>query len=101
MRLVLCFSSRRGLGRAIEIVVFLLHCLLLFLPEGRRLPFLKVPGNQPVARVLEGALDEAGAGDDVAVLLALDVVVGVLEEVQQLAALESKADCLSAPAQQG
>lgn len=65
---------------------------VVVVPEARGLALLKVPGDQVVAGSLELGLDEAGACDDVAVLVALDVVVGVLEDVQQLAALEAKAD---------
>jgi hypothetical protein len=42
--------------------------------------------------VLELLLDEAGAGYNVAVLVALDVVGWVLEDVEQLPSFESEAD---------
>lgn len=54
---------------------------------------LEVPGDQRVAGGLEGGLNEARAGDDVAVLLALDVVVGIAEEVEQLAPLQAESQC--------
>lgn len=85
-----------GLRRPVEVVILLLHCSLR--PEGRGLALLEVPGDQAVARALEGVLDEAGAGDDVAVLLALDVVGGILEEVEELPSLEPKAERVATPA---
>lgn len=42
--------------------------------------------------MLEGRLDEAGARDYVAVLVALDVVVGVAEDVEKFTAFQSQAE---------
>ena len=78
-----------GVGGPVEIVVVLLHGRVV-VPEARRLALLEVPGDEAVAVLLELVLDEAGAGDDVPVLVAFDVVLGVLEDVQQLAALEAE-----------
>lgn len=78
-----------GVGGPIEIVVVVVHGVVE--PEAWGLALLEVPGDQAVAGALEAGLDEAGPGDDVAVLVALDVVGRVLEDVQQLAALEAEA----------
>lgn len=44
-----------------------------------------------VSSLLEAYLDEARAGDHVAVLFALNVIGGILEDVDQLAALQAEA----------
>lgn len=91
--LILLLHVRLGVGGPVEIVIVFLH-VVVGAPEARRLALLEVPGDQAVAVGLELLLDKAGTGDDVAVLVALDVVVGVLEDVQQLSALEAE-PCLA------
>jgi hypothetical protein len=86
--LLLCGDGR--LGGAVEIVVFFVHGGLL-VPEGRRGALFEVPGDKGVAGGFERGLDVAGACDDVAVLVALDVVVRIAEQVEELAALQAKA----------